>query len=242
MTTADPESLAQLLVVQDHDRTIDALRHKRASLPEIAELEALDAATQALQAQITEIGDRRHVLSREQSRLEDAVSLVEDRIKEEEGKLYGGDVTGVKDLQALQDEIRGLKARQLTMEDDIITVMEAAEPVEAELRVGQADLGSLVSQTEAANQRLADAQGVVDAERTEVETLRVAAASAIPSDLIGVYDRLRSQPGRVAVAQLVQGRCHGCHLELAAVEIDRLKKLPAEDLVHCDECGCILVR
>ena len=242
MTAADPESLDQLLLVQDHDRAIDALTHKRESLPELGELKSLDASRQVLNNKLSEIGDRRHILGRDQSRLEDQVALVEDRIKEEEGKLYGGQVTGVKDLQALQDEIRGLKARQLTIEDDIITVMEAAEPVDAELQASQAELAVLVSQTDAVNERLAEALAVVDAERTETEGLRAAAASGIPAELMSEYDRLRSQPGRVAVAKLVQGRCHGCHLELAAVEVDRLKKLPVDELVHCDECGCILVR
>lgn len=242
MTAANPEALDQLLLVQEHDGAIDALRHRRDTLPEIAELASIDARKQELEGQLAEIGARRHVLERDQRRLEDEVALVEARIVAEDGKLYGGEVTGVKDLQALQDEIRGLKARQLAREDDILAVMEAAEPVDAELQSREAEVAELDARAQVATEGLAEAQAVVDAEHTEVEAQRAEAVSGVPDELMDVYRTLRSQPGRVAVAKLVQGRCHGCHLELAAVEIDRLKKLPADELVHCDECGCILVR
>jgi predicted nucleic acid-binding Zn-ribbon protein len=46
----------------------------------------------------------------------------------------------------------------------------------------------------------------------------------------------------VAAALLVNGRCGGCHLALPATEVDRLRKLPADALVRCEQCERILVR
>ena len=44
-------------------------------------------------------------------------------------------------------------------------------------------------------------------------------------------------PGLPAV-----GTCMGCHLQLPATEVDRLKRLEPDTLVFCDQCGRILVR
>ena len=48
--------------------------------------------------------------------------------------------------------------------------------------------------------------------------------------------------GGVAVAKLEGNSCRGCHLQLSAVEVGRIRKLDPDVLVHCEECGRILVR
>jgi hypothetical protein len=56
------------------------------------------------------------------------------------------------------------------------------------------------------------------------------------------YERLRQRLGGVAVALLVGSSCGGCHLTLAAGEIDAIRRLPPDALVTCAQCGRILVR
>ena len=55
----------------------------------------------------------------------------EPRIK---GKLYGGEVIAIKELQALEMDIESLKERQTVIEDQIIEVMELNEPIENEIQ------------------------------------------------------------------------------------------------------------
>jgi predicted nucleic acid-binding Zn-ribbon protein len=45
----------------------------------------------------------------------------------------------------------------------------------------------------------------------------------------------------VAVARLVGNHCDGCHLTLPAMELDRIRHLPEDELVTCEQCGRILV-
>ena len=61
-------------------------------------------------------------------------------------------------------------------------------------------------------------------------------------ELLKEYEQIRKQPGRVGVALLSGSTCRGCHLDLPAVEVDRIKKLPNDTLINCEECSCILVR
>ncbi|MFV2038633.1 MAG: zinc ribbon domain-containing protein [Acidimicrobiales bacterium] len=242
MTAADPETLKRLLVVHEHDRALDALKHRRATLPEFEEINLVTASVKVLAASAVEMAGRRHVLERDQKRLEDEVALLDARIINEEGRLYGGEVSAAKELQAFQEEITGLKARRSLLEDNVLDVMEAAEPVDAELAANRAEQEVLETRIQALSQAIGVAEDEIDAETESANLQRSEAAGGVGEELLAEYERLRSEPGRVAVARLVGSTCHGCHLMLAAVEVDRLKKLPADALIHCDECGCILVR
>ena len=64
----------------------------------------------------------------------------------------------------------------------------------------------------------------------------------LPNELISEYESLRSRPGHVGIAKLVNRTCNGCNLELPAVEVDRIKKISEDSIINCEECGCILVR
>jgi predicted nucleic acid-binding Zn-ribbon protein len=64
----------------------------------------------------------------------------------------------------------------------------------------------------------------------------------VPPNLLARYDELRLRLGGVAVAELHDGRCSGCHLRLSNVALERVKNAPPDELVECEECGRLLVR
>jgi predicted nucleic acid-binding Zn-ribbon protein len=53
---------------------------------------------------------------------------------------------------------------------------------------------------------------------------------------------LRGRLGGIGAARLVGSRCDGCQLTLAAAEVERVKRADPGTVVHCEECGRILVR
>ena len=89
---------------------------------------------------------------------------------------------------------------------------------------------------------LAEAEVTVDAEIQGVVSARDAAIAPIPAALLATYERLRTRLGGVGVAPLVGASCGGCHLTLSASELDRIRRLPPDEVVTCDQCGRILVR
>jgi predicted nucleic acid-binding Zn-ribbon protein len=76
----------------------------------------------------------------------------------------------------------------------------------------------------------------------EVTARRGEASSGVAPELLDEYERLRGLLAGVGVAKLVGNRCEGCHLTLPAMEIDRIRHLPPDEKVYCDECGRLLVR
>ena len=60
--------------------------------------------------------------------------------------------------------------------------------------------------------------------------------------MLASYEELREQFGGQPVARLVGANCDGCHIQLSAVAVDRIGKMPEDAVVTCEECGRLLVR
>ncbi|MCB1014811.1 MAG: hypothetical protein KDB10_06795 [Acidimicrobiales bacterium] len=241
----DPDAaegpLERLLRVQRHDTEADQLRHRLATLPERARLDAEVAAVAELEREIGAVEERRGAVARDLKRLEDEVAIVEARRAETDKKLYGGGVSAARELQALQDELGSLDRRQRSLEDDELDLMEAAEPLDAELARLAGERATRDEQATALTAALAEAEASIEADLARVLEARAASAEGVEAALLDEYERLRAQSGGVAVARLEGATCGGCHLSLPAVEVDRIRKTPPGTMVHCEECGRILV-
>lgn len=235
-------ALAQLLEVQDHDTLADQLRHRRASLPQRAQRAETAARLDQVRAAAATAGERRTVLHRSQLRLEDDVAGVEAKAAHTNQVLYGGAITNPRELQGLQDELRALKRRQQHLEDQVLEVMEQLEPVDAELKQLAGQEAGLTAALERLDQAVTAAEAELDVELGAASAARAQALRGVPADLLSEYEALRSRLGGIGVARLQGTRCDGCNLALSAVEVARLRKLDADAVVHCDECGRLLVR
>lgn len=234
-------ALERLLVVQEHDTTGDQLRHRLVALPERSELEATIARIRSLEIEEAGVTERRGVVERDMARLEAEVEAIEARMKETDAKLYGGAVSAARELQALQDELKSLKRRQTTLEDSELELMEMAEPLDADLTRLAGERSAADDEATRLTVALAEAEVAIADELATVEAERMAAVKEVDPALLAEYERLRGQLSGIAVARLVGKSCGGCHLGLSAVEVDRIRKTPPGDIVHCEECGRILV-
>ena len=242
MTSASPESLEHLLQIQDRDKSVAALRHQKSNLPERQEIADLLEALSTLQKKKDFVS--KELISKEddQQRLEDEVNAIEERVSEQEANLYSGEVSAIKDLQAIQGDIAGLQERKRLVEDQIIVVMEQIEPLKTlfdQLEIEEKTNTEQQAELEAA---LLRKEQSIEKQIDDVEAERSELALDTSPALLEIYEKIRKQSGNIAVAQLNGMTCKGCHLDLPAVEVDRLKKLPPDQLFHCEECGCILVR
>lgn len=231
-----------LLVVQEHDTTVEQLRHGRATLPERARLEAVGERLAALEATAAEIGSRRDEVARQQQKLEDELASLEEKLVMLEKRMYSGTVTAPRELQAMQADGEGLRRRQSSLEDQVLETMDEREPLDASLNQLDADRRALDEEAGALRAEIAEAESAIDVELASEEAARADAISSIPADLLTLYEQLRTRLGGIGAARLVRGSCSGCHLALPATEVDRIKREPPDVVIRCDQCGRILVR
>jgi predicted nucleic acid-binding Zn-ribbon protein len=233
--------LQDLLTLQDVDLALDQLAHRRAHLPEREQLAAMGASATDATAELGRISADREQLGTRQAQAESELAATEARVTAVDKRLYGGEVSAAKDLQAMTAEIEHLKARASHLEDVVLEVMDAAEPLDAragELRSGLDDLSVRRAEVQ---ERLAAVEAALDSEAGELNRRRSTAAAAVPENLMATYERLRSRLGGVGVARLVGNHCDGCHLTLSAAELDRVRHLSAGEVYTCEQCSRILV-
>lgn len=236
-----PDPLHLLLDVQDRDLVADQLRHRRASLPERVELAEQEAAIARLDAELAAVRDRLTELQRSQKRLEDEIATIEAKGEAESKKLYSGTVTSPRELQAMQEEIDALTRRQRGLEDDLLDLMEAAEPIAEEVDRLEARRDDLAATAAAIRSRIAEAEAEIDDELAGVAAARDEVAAQVAAELLATYDKLRERLGGIAVARLEGTQCLGCHISLPAAELDQVRRSAPDALVFHEECGRILV-
>lgn len=234
-------ALQDLLAVQDLDLAADQLRHRRDHLPERAELAGIDAEAAAAQAQRDEVEATLRALNERQAGAEADLAAAEERAQTINRRLFGGEVSASRDLQAMSAELEQLEARTSSLEDAVLAVMEEREPLEATAGQLAARLEQLADARSGAEGRLAGAEQEIATELADIRSRRSAAAAAVPEALMATYEKLRARLGGVGVARLVGSHCDGCHLTLPAMELDRVRHLPEAELYQCEQCSRILV-
>lgn len=234
--------LERLLDLQANDTTADQLHHRRATLPERTMLEELTTREAAAKAAAIEPQTERDALAREQKRLEDEVATIEAKIASVDRQLYGQGITSPKEAQALQADLESLKRRQSTLEDEVLVLMEQIEPLDENLAGAEVAIAAIAAERSTVTDALGDAEGAIDADLAVNAAARQALVDAVSSALVAEYDRIRPTAGGVVVARLQGSTCLGCHLTLAPGVVDALRRLPADEIVTCPDCGRMLVR
>ncbi|MGP0031705.1 MAG: zinc ribbon domain-containing protein [Acidimicrobiales bacterium] len=233
--------LAQLLVVQDLDTAITQLEHRRVALAERTGLKGLEAELAVLRADEASLTERRAELVATQRDIEGQIAAITERRTLTEQRMYAARGSSTRDLQAMDDEVRHLARRQAELEELDLVAMVNQEPLDAELASLVARRAPLEERVAVVGAEVGAEQRAIDEELTAARAARAAAAAELPAALAERYERLRTRLHGTGAARLVGRRCDGCHLELSAVEVDRIRAMPPDTVATCDQCGRILV-
>jgi predicted nucleic acid-binding Zn-ribbon protein len=235
------EELERLLVVQEHDLACDRLRHRRATLPERAELDARRGEVTALDAELEILRQRLDAVRAEERRLDDQAQAVGAHATEADQKLYSGTVTSPRELQALQADFDMLQRRRRDLEDQELDVMEARETLEGEITAREQKRAQLLDDARALADALAAAEAEIDDEAAAETAARTEAANGITPTLLRDYERRRERNRGAGAARLVGATCQACHLSIPSTEAERIRRAAGATVAYCDNCGAILV-
>ncbi|WP_199185908.1 zinc ribbon domain-containing protein [Streptomyces carminius] len=239
---AEPADQIRLLDVQALDVRLTQLAHRRANLPEHAEIESLTADLAQVRDLLVAARTEESDTAREQTKAEQDVDQVRKRAARDQQRLDTGAVTSPRDLENLQKEIASLARRQSDLEDVVLEIMERRESAQERAAELARRVESVQARTDEAVARRDAALAGIDTEAASVTRERQAVAATIPEALLKLYDKLRGQQGGVGAARLYQRRCEGCRLELNITEVNEIRQAPADEVVRCENCRRILVR
>lgn len=231
-----------MLDVQAIDQKLDQLAHRRKTLPEVTELEALAVEHARLHDAEVVAGTTVADFEREQKRADAEVEQVRARKNRDQQQLDSGQVRSPKELENLQSEIQSLHRRQSVLEDAELEIMERLDDA-------QGKVAALVSERQKVGDRMQEVQSARDASWKQIDdevesaqSERVVLIREIPVDLIALYEKIRADRGGIGAAALHQRRCEGCRLQLDTAELVRIRELPPNVIIRHEECRRILVR
>jgi uncharacterized protein len=234
-------ALDDLLALQERDAALDRLRHRHQTLPERDGLVRGEADAAALDARAATVRAERDTVAREEQRLDDEARSLAEKATEVEARMYSGEVSSPRELQAMQSDVESLRKHQRTIENRELELMETREPLDATVTELDGQLDVLAGEIDRIRRALTESEAEIAAEAKVEREARDALAAGIDPALVKEYERCRSQAQGVGVARLVGNTCQGCHLTIPATEVERIKKSAGNPLAFCDNCGAILV-
>ena len=239
---ADPFVQLRLLDLQALDTTLDQLAHRRATLPEIAELATLNGQLSGLRDEIVRVATDDSDLGREQSKIETDVELVASRSKRNQQRLDSGSVSSPKELENLQHEIGSLQRRQGDLEEQVLEVMEKREGVQNRHAALTAERDRLAVAASDALERQSVASTNINTNNTKTSSNHTNLTKNLPNNLLTLYEKVRASSGGTGAAALYRGACQGCHLSLSGQDLADVRAAPSDEVRRCEECRRILIR
>ena len=240
--TASAHEQAELLAVQALDTKLLQLAHKRANIAQIREVQDLEVTVGSLDMRIVAATTEASDLELAVRKAESDVDQVVQRALKDQQRLDSGAVSSPKELESLQHEIASLAARQSELEEVELEIMERLEEtreVVDQLKTEQAQaIESMASATALRDEQMSE----IDAEVATIQAERESLAAPLSTELLDLYNKIRTDFGGVGAALLQRGACQGCRIAMDMTELDRIRNTSVETVVRCGECRRILVR
>lgn len=231
-------SFADLLELQQVDARIDRLLDDRRSLPELAEHVEARRAAQAAADALTESTDLLGSLDRDVARLDHELLMSEQKLKEQERRLYAG-AMNARETQNMRTEVEGLRRRVSSIEDEMLDLLEQREGGEERQQVLQEEAESSREAERRLAERIAESQVAIDVALGRHREQRADIVGLVAEDLLRMYRRLRRRRKGIVVGEVSGGRvCGACHLAMSIGEYDEIR---ADSIPQCIHCAAILV-
>jgi predicted nucleic acid-binding Zn-ribbon protein len=230
-----------ILEVQRLDDQLAALAQREATLPETIALNTVVIKRNNVRDLRIAAETERTDVKRELTRAEADVEQIVTRIQRDEARLNSG--TGsAKDLESTQHELVTLGQRRAELEEVELTIMVQVEAITNRINELSAEEEKLAAEIAELEVKRENALTIIINERAVVADKRAAIAAPIAQDLKELYTKLAADNNGNGAAPLVGNECKGCHLTINTTEVQRIATLPAEEVVRCEQCRCILVR
>ncbi len=243
-TQREPKSpLRQLLAVQATDIEIAQLTQTRQGLPARAACAATEAKLQQASQLQAKIKDHMDALDSEQKTTEQEIEELDRRLKESNARLYSSETTGLRAIEALQEQITGLKRRKQVAEEVVLDLISRRDSAVEKRDLVDAKHSEITQQLAQQTESLKTEEDKIDAVLKELSETRQAQILGIPQALLQDYESRRDRFGGVGVASLADQHCFGCDLNIMhpVAEVERMRQAPPDTPIDCSECGRIIV-
>ena len=238
---ATPAHQALLIQLQKLDTEIAQLNHKLKTMPEHEQIAAIHTRLENAAVELKVVETELEDVTIDLRRSEVDVEAVSSRMEKDEKRLNAGLGTP-KELEQTQHELATLAKRKAELEDGELEIMMRHDGVKKRVDELKSDEEGLKKLELELNVRIENATTELNSLIAKTADERMKLVPQIDAVLVETYEKIRQGQGGVGAALLIGHKCDGCHLQINAIELERIKTLADDDVLRCEECRRILVR
>ncbi|MCL6620729.1 MAG: hypothetical protein K6T55_01385 [Syntrophobacterales bacterium] len=223
-----------MIELQELDKEISGVQQALTRLPqeltEVRQLLAdLTAAVEAKEGELEELRRRRRELEAEVADLEAGILASRQRLMEIKSNIEYKAM--LKEIAFKEDQ----RDQKETLVLEVLEQLEAGQQELAALKERRAEQEAVVQRVSGA---VAEESTRLEAEVAALEAKRQALRQAVPAALLKRYEFIRSRRNGNAIAEVQEGVCLGCHMNILPQQFIDLQK--GEELLQCPHCQRIL--
>lgn len=229
------ESLYLLQKLQKQDKKCDE-ELKRAI--EEKELKSLKDDIEKLQSKNLKISKENLIIKQRISELENKSEEYYVNIRHLEKAIYGGEVTNMKELSALQERISKLKSKVEEIDNEAIELMVKAETIKNKICLEKQKIRKL----ELTYHKIKlESLKKINSIKKEQEAIKIKIQqllNTIPKSYLNKYCKIKKHKSD-PVAYIENNRCGGCKMMISNLVIEKAHKY--DEVIYCENCGRILI-
>ena len=143
-----------------------------------------------------------------------------------------------EEFQALAHEITRYEKEVDELETKELELMEEIDQAKAILKQAQEGLANTQKLVDEDLTSIRQRHETKEAEKSEVQAERDKQAANIPESSLPLYERLMKSKNGLAIAEMKDDKCEGCHMKLIAST--HAAVLSDKEVTRCENCGRIL--
>lgn len=160
----------------------------------------------------------------------------EEKIKKLQAQLY--QLKSNKEYTAMEMEIKGLKADNSVLEEEILKLLDVVDLVRAKVAKEKEHLTGEERQMKEELTKLSQQALRINSEIASQEEKRKAFPPNVEAKLISQYERILKGREGLALVPVRNNSCGGCHMELPPQRVNEIQI--ADKLIVCESCARIL--
>lgn len=213
------------IAILELQRRLDHLDPGRAATKARDEtLEAFQQAESRLKAVRGELTD----LELEQKK-------IEAKIKSENDRLYSGGVYNAKDADAIDREVKNLKARLGNIDARILELWEELPPAEEAAKSAEIELAEKEAELCKYLEKYGSVKAELEQKLAQLQEMRPKALEGADPNVLAKYERMRKAHGGIGLAKVDNDECEICRARVPKPLKDAI--LSGVDLETCEGCG-----
>ncbi len=223
-----------LIELQKFDLRIFEIQEQQQHIPEL--IKTAQAPSLELAHRLKILKDAGEALTKERRSSEQELSVQEEHIHKIRGRL--NELKTNKEYQAHLFEIELARKKKDLLEEAVLSVLERIEQNEKEAKELEENLREAEEKFNREKVQLETQVNTLNQELSELERQHQEHAQLMDAKILARYSKLKTARKGFAVAQVRNGTCSGCRLQIPPQLIAEVKR--GDELLNCSYCHRIL--